>query len=133
MTLRRGNDKHCQITKDDSEKEVIDRYLDMVDGVVFPGGFKIRLKITDDMKGYDTYTLYYLDDDYQIRDTVVLTKNGDYFEGILPHLSGYVLVGSMNTSNPNTGDNIVLYITLLGLSVCGLVGVGIYTRRKKFN
>ena len=24
MTLRRGNDKHCQITKDDSEKEKIE-------------------------------------------------------------------------------------------------------------
>lgn len=27
----------------DSEKKIIDKYLDMVDGVVFPGGFKISL------------------------------------------------------------------------------------------
>lgn len=27
----------------DSEKEVIDKYLDMVDGVVFPGGYKITI------------------------------------------------------------------------------------------
>ena len=98
-----------------------------------PGGFKIRLKITDDMKGYDTYTLYYLDDDYKIQDTIVLTKNGDYFEGILPHLSGYVLMGSMNNSNPDTGDNILLYISILGISVIGLVGLGIYTKKRNFN
>ena len=27
------------------------------------GGFDIRIKMTDDMKGYDSYTLYYVDDE----------------------------------------------------------------------
>lgn len=35
------------------------------------------------------------------------------------------------TSNPQTGDNIMFYISLLGLSTISLIGVGIYTTKKK--
>lgn len=37
------------------------------------------------------------------------------------------------TSNPQTGDNIMFYISLLGLSIIGFVGAGIYLKKKKFN
>jgi LPXTG-motif cell wall-anchored protein len=39
----------------------------------------------------------------------------------------------VDTSNPKTGDNIVLYITLLALSVVGFVGVLIYKKKKQYN
>jgi len=35
--------------------------------------------------------------------------------------------------NPITGDNIMHYISMLGLSVIGLVGAGIYLKRKRIN
>ena len=50
--------------------------------------------------------------------------------------STYVIIGNNveNTiNNPNTGDNIGLTISMLGLSLIGLIGVGIYTRKKKYN
>lgn len=36
-------------------------------------------------------------------------------------------------SNPKTGDNIMFYISMLGLSIIGLIGTGFYVRKKRFN
>ena len=36
-------------------------------------------------------------------------------------------------NNPQTGDNILLYVSLLGFSIVGLVGLVLYTKRKKNN
>lgn len=44
-----------------------------------------------------------------------------------------VLASNKNTINPQTGDNIVFYIAMLGLSLIGLVGAGLYTRKHIFN
>ena len=37
------------------------------------------------------------------------------------------------TSNPKTGDNVMFYISMLGLSIIGLIGTGFYVRKKRFN
>lgn len=37
------------------------------------------------------------------------------------------------TENPKTGDNIMFYIPMLGLSIISLTGVGFYLRKKIFN
>lgn len=37
------------------------------------------------------------------------------------------------TNNPETVDNIILYVALLGVSIMGLVGTGLYLREKRFN
>ncbi len=65
------------------------------------GGFKIKLKMTDDMKGYDSYKLVYIADDGTTEKAIELTKNGEYLEGKLPHLSMYALVGN-KTETPAT-------------------------------
>ena len=67
------------------------------------GGFTIKLKMTDDMKGYDTYKLIYIADDGTTEKAIELTNNGGYLEGKLPHLSFYALVG--NKTEDNTIDN----------------------------
>ena len=36
-------------------------------------------------------------------------------------------------SNPKTGDNIILYIVLALIGITGLVGLGVYTKKKVFN
>ena len=51
---------------------------------------------------------------------------------------GIILVYDDNTlpntnTNPNTGDKINRYIILLTISTLGLIGVGIYTKKKIFN
>lgn len=40
---------------------------------------------------------------------------------------------SKTTNNPQTGDNIMFYISMLGLSIIGLAGAGIYLKKKRFN
>lgn len=37
------------------------------------------------------------------------------------------------SNNPKTGDNIMFYISMLGLSVIGLAGAGFYVGKKRFN
>lgn len=37
------------------------------------------------------------------------------------------------TNNPQTADNIVFYISMLGLSLLALGGIGVYTKKKFFN
>ena len=38
-----------------------------------------------------------------------------------------------STNNPQTGDNIMFYISMLGLSIIGLAGAGLYIRKRRFN
>ena len=111
--------------------------------------FKIKLKMTDDMKGYDTYKLIYIADDGTTEKAIELTKNGEYLEGTLPHLSMYALVGNktendtadLNTTvettntietttsntnteakanNPKTGDNIITVFCVFAISLLGV-------------
>ena len=37
------------------------------------------------------------------------------------------------TSSPKTGDNVMLYISMLGLSIIGFIGTGLYVIKKRFN
>ena len=120
------------------------------------GGFKLRLKITDDMKGYDSYKLIYIAEDGTTEDAIELTKNGEYLEGTIPHLSMYALVGSKTetaeaptsdttdtnteveetktetpSSNPKTGDNIAIWISLMVVSMLGVVGTVKFVKKNK--
>ena len=101
---------------------------------VATGGFKIRIKMTDEMKKYNDFSIAFLKDDGTLDTLIKLTQNGDYLEGILPHLSTYAVIGNVvedtpvldTTNNPATGDNILFYILLLGVSLLGFGSVGIY-------
>lgn len=88
-----------------------------------------------------------LEDGVDINDVVIVhnINDGDEFEIIeiesydpetntitfyTDSFSSYAIA---TTSNPKTGDNITLYISMLGFSVIGLIGTGIYLNKKKFN
>ncbi len=45
----------------------------------------------------------------------------------------FTVTKNSSSNNPKTGDNIVFYIVMFGLSIIGLVGAGIYTKKRKFN
>lgn len=97
------------------------------------GPFKIKIKLTEEMKKYNKFVLGYVNDDYTIAEMVELSVEGDYLVGTLEHLSAYALIGDVvEDDNPGTNDNISLYVTILGFSVAGLVLAGIYTK-KRFN
>ena len=39
-------------------------------------------------------------------------------------------IAEKTSSNPQTGDNIMFYISMLGLSIIGLAGAGIYSKKR---
>ena len=86
------------------------------------GGFKLKIKMTDDMNEYDSYKLVYIAEDGTIEDAIELVKNEEYLEGTLSHLSMYALVGSKTettTTNPTTGDNIIMTISIFAIAILG--------------
>lgn len=100
-------------------------------GEIHDGPFEIKIKITDEMNKYDTIKLIYVRDDFTTEDPIVLTKEGDYLVGTLPHLSKYVLVGSNSSSNPATFDNIFVWINMLIISAIGILLSVIMLKFKK--
>lgn len=44
-----------------------------------------------------------------------------------------VLASNKNTINPQTGDNVMFYISMLGLSVIVIAGIGFYVKKKRYN
>ena len=107
----------------------------------------LKLKLTDAMKKYNTLKLIYLDenDNLTVADVKDFVINSETADVDLDHLSVYALVGSNTqtttdtttttntTSNPQTGDNINLFIVLGTLSLIGLSGSLIYLKRRKEN
>lgn len=93
------------------------------------GPFKVKIKITDDIKNYNTFKLLYLKNDFTVGEVNNLTVDGDYLVGTIPHLSTYMLTGS-NVTSPKTYDGIIKSIVLLGISIVGLTLVGLYTKKR---
>lgn len=106
--------------------------IDELDAEVTDGPITIKIKLTDEMKKYDTLKLIYIKDDFTTEDPISLNIEGDYAIGVLPHLSIYTLVGSnnpVNTVNPQTGDNIYIWYGIFIISVLGL-SIGTFTTMK---
>ena len=97
----------------------------------------LRLKITPEMKGYDSFKLIYVKDDFTLGQVTNLTKQGDYLVANLPHLSVYTLVGeksdSSSSSNAQTGDNIYIWMGTLAISVIGASSLVLLKRKKENN
>ena len=87
-----------------------------------------------DMTKYNSFKFIFLDENnnfviQEVHDTDIQTIDGEkYIVVKLNHLSAYALVGDNvpDNNNPTTGDKILFYTLMLGLSVFGLVSVGIY-------
>ena len=93
--------------------------------------FNIKLKLIDGTEQYDNYMLVYLNDDYTPTETVNLTRNGNFVEGEINHLSNYIVVG-YNNKNPDTSDSIIGCIIMLIICTAGcMIGLNTITKRKK--
>lgn len=100
------------------------------------GPFTIKIKLTDKMKKYNTFKLFYVNEDFSVDTTssIELKKEGNYLVGTLEHLSVYTLVGNNTLSIPGTGDNIVAYISLAVISMIGLsISILLLKKKKVFN
>ena len=74
------------------------------------GPFEVKIKFTDNMKGYDFYKLIFVEiddttDETTIEDAIELTVVDGYLVGTVPHFSGYALVGTMDAGAPYTGTS----------------------------
>ena len=99
---------------------------------IHEGPFNIKIKMTDAMKKYNSFKIVYVDEnnEFKTEEPITLTQDGDYLVGTLNHLSTYAVTGSIE-SNPNTGDKVMLYVTVLGISIIGLAGLMIYKKKNK--
>ena len=86
------------------------------------GPFTFKIKMTDEMKKYNSFKLVNVDEnDFSIKDVVELKVEDDYLVGTLPHLSIYALTAEkVEKVNPNTSDNIYMYTSILVLAIAGL-------------
>ena len=92
----------------------------------------LKLKLTDKMKKYNSFKLFYVKEDFTVDAPITLTAKDGYLEGDLKHLSAYVLVGDITTV-PKTGDNIVVYLSLGIISILGLSLSMLLLKKKQFN
>lgn len=92
------------------------------------GEVSIRIKMTEEMKKYNTFKLVCIDNEtIGEKDVVDLKVDGDYLVGNLYHLSNYALVAKNESKGPATGDNILLFVGMFGVAAFGMI---MTTKRK---
>ena len=104
-----------------------DKYITKLDN----GKFLISIPVSKELEG-KTLTAYYVAEDGKVEEHVVTIKDGfATFE--TDHFSVYTLVASDKdaTANPKTGDNILFYVAILGLSLVGVISVSAYKLRRQ--
>ncbi len=95
------------------------------------GEVTIRIKMTDEMKKYNSFKLVCIDNDtIGEKDVVTLKEKDGYLEGNLYHLSTYALVAENvektetkteeTSKNPKTSDNVITYVTIFTIAICGM-------------
>ncbi len=100
----------------------------------------LKINLTEKMKEYDSLQFVYLDDEnnFAVTDVKNFFLTSVTADVDLDHLSAYALVGKKkeesnnpnnNTNNPGTGDSILFYVSILGLSILGF-GISRYYLKK---
>lgn len=106
----------------------------------YTGSIKLKIKLSEEMKKYNSFKLVYLDDEnnFKVTDIVDFKIEGDYLVGTLPHLSAYALVGNSVptkaetttvSTNPKTGDNIITVISIF--IVASIISLTIIKKRRE--
>ena len=111
--------------------------INVLDGIqVVPmenGEFTISITIPESMQKFDTYKVFYIDNDGKIAETLDAKLENGKVVFTTTHLSTYGVLGYNNVieENPKTYDGITTWIILGLISMSGIVGTSIY--RKKQN
>jgi uncharacterized repeat protein (TIGR02543 family) len=95
------------------------------------GPFTIKINKTPEMEKFNSFKLLYVNTDngFDVEEVIELDDKGEYLLGTLQHLSAYVLVGNVTSSNPQTLDNIYIWIITLIVSMIGLTAL-VVTNKK---
>ncbi len=89
------------------------------------GKFKITLPIKEEFQNKEL-KVYYVDEDGKVEEyEVTISDDGKYASFETDHFSIYTLASTGKTTNPKTGDNLVLYLLVLSAS-----GYALYKARK---
>ena len=99
------------------------------------GKFKVSIPVSDELNGKEL-TTYYINDNNELIEYKTTVENG-YATFETDHFSIYTLVEKQNNTNndpiienPNTYDDIMMWITLGLISIGGIVGTAVYKRKQ---
>lgn len=99
------------------------------------GKFKVSIPVSDELNGKEL-TTYYINDNNELIEYKTTVENG-YATFETDHFSIYILVEKQNNTNndpiienPNTYDDIMMWITLGLISIGGIVGTTVYKRKQ---
>ena len=113
-----------------------DYYLFNEKGKVYVDGKEVSRENYDLLKGSTVVSLHnsYLKTLSEGNHTLTLKMDGKeasaHFTITNDPNSG---MNKSNESNPPTSDNIIFYVVMLGISIIGFIGVGLYLKKKKIN
>ncbi len=98
------------------------------------GTFEVRIPLSEKLAEEDLI-VYYVDENDEIEEHEVKKEDG-YAVFMTNHFSIYTLAETSSNpeiTNPPTYDGITTYYILGGVSLLGLILVGLYTKKKIFN
>ena len=100
------------------------------------GSYLIKIKMTEDLKKYDNFSVVYIDESGKVAETLKAKIDGEYITFTTTHLSLYGVVGLSDVENPQTYDSIITYLVIMISAILGIIGVATYlktTNKKRFN
>lgn len=105
-----------------------DAYIEILDN----GKFLVKIPVPKEYEGKELF-IYYINSDNKTEKHNVTIKDG-FASFETNHFSTYILTplsSVVDIENPQTGDNLLLYIALGTMSLVGLFGFGLLTKKKK--
>lgn len=99
------------------------------------GKFLVSIPVSDDYEGKDL-KVYYVSEDGKVEEheVTLVKENGKLFATFeTDHFSMYTLVnnGVSLEANPKTGDNIILYVVILSISLVIAAGLYVYSKKRR--
>ena len=92
----------------------------------------MKIPVPKEYEGKELF-IYYINSNNKIEKHNVTIKDG-FASFETNHFSTYILTplsSVVDIENPQTGDNLLLYIALGTMSLIGIVGFGLLTKKKK--
>lgn len=98
----------------------------------------IKIKLDESLLGYDNYEIVYIKDG-KIEERIATTVEDKYIVFKTSHLSEYGVIASNDdikiseeelTTNPQTGDNIIMYSILSIVAIVGIISIMVIKKNK---
>ena len=107
--------------------ETLSKYITKLDN----GKFKVRIPLKDEFKN-KKLKAYYINDNKEIEEYDISIEDG-YAVFETNHFSTYTIAETSEIENPQTLDNVNSYFVCGIISLFGMIGIGVYLKKNKFN